>query len=163
MSGTDGRIRDLEMRLQRAERERKQYWPIPPITLPPPASYLWTIVGGNTLPVQGIEGILRAAVAITPSTLPDGPAGTGIVAVPPWPIPTGLPAGIGVAVRVDQISTGQPIYTFVRIDGTYSGAYGSQELAVGESVFLSGISYLDKVVGPTTWRYSCLSGIIGYY
>lgn len=127
------------------------------------SSYLWTIVGGNTLTVQGIEGILRSSTAIVPSTLPDGPVGPGVIIVPAWPIPIGLPAGIGVAVRVDQITTGNPTYSFVRIDGTYSGAYASQELGAGESVFLSGISFLDKVVGATTWRYPCLSGIIGYY
>lgn len=124
-------------------------------------SYLWQVVGGSTIPILGTIGVPRTSSAIVPSTLPDGPAGTGIVAVPAWPVPIGLPAGIGVVQRVD-LGASSPTYSFVRVDGSYAGAYGSEDLIVGEACFLSTLSYLDKVVGGTTWRYTCLSGVIGY-
>lgn len=124
-------------------------------------SYMYTVIGGSTIPTLGVIGIPRSSTAIVPSTLPDGPAGTGVVIVPASPIPTGLPAGIGVVGRFEIGST-NPSYYFCRVDGSYAGAYGSEDLVAGEGVFLSTTSYLDKVSGGTTWRYVCLSGILGF-
>ena len=145
--------------LRRQMRGIPSRWAAP---VAPASSYLWQIVGGQTIPALGTTGIMRAAALITPSTLPDGPAGTGIITVPAWPIPLLLPNGIGVAQRVD-LNNSQPAYSFVRIDGSYAGAYGSDDLATGESIFLGTTSIMDKVSGGTTWRYYCLSGVIGYY
>ena len=124
-------------------------------------SYLYTVIGGSVIPTLGVVGIPRLSTIIDPLTLPNGPAGTGIVIVPAFPVPTGLPAGIGVVGRFDAGST-NPTYFFCRVDQAYAGAYGSEDLIAGEGVFLSTTSYLDKVVGATTWRYVCLSGIVGY-
>ena len=124
-------------------------------------SYMYTVIGGSTIPTLGVVGIPRSATTIVPSTLPDGPAGTGVVIVPAFPVPTGLPAGIGVVGRF-EVGTATPTYFFCRVDAGYSGAYGSNDLIAGEGVFLGTTSFLDKVSGGTTWRYVCLSGILGY-
>lgn len=128
----------------------------------PPDTFLWTIIGGNLLVPQAVDGIAKTTADIAPATLPDGPAGIGLILVPPWPVPVGLPNGIGVAVRI-HVATGQPLFSFVRIDTTYAQAYGYQDVIAGEALYLATTSYLDKVAGPTTWRYVCLSGIIGFY
>lgn len=152
----------MTTQLQRLESASRQTWQFPANPNRVPDTFLWTIIGGNLLSPQAVDGIAKAAADITPSTLPDGPAGTGIVIVPAWPVPIGLPNGIGVAVRIN-VASGQPLYTFVRIDNTYGQAYGYQDCIAGEALYLATTSYLDKVSGPTTWRYVCLSGIIGFY
>jgi hypothetical protein len=126
-----------------------------------PASYFYIVTGGSTIPSLGVLGIPRAAAVISPSSLPDGPPGTGIVLVPAYPTPIGLPAGIGTVLRVD--ASGNSTYYFVRIDSQTAGAYNGRDLRVGDGIFAYGLTYLDKVSGPTTWRYACLTAIVGLY
>jgi hypothetical protein len=113
------------------------------------------------VPSLGVLGIPRSATVISPSSLPDGPPGTGIVNVPAYPTPIGLPAGIGTVLRVD--ATGNSTYLFVRIDSQTAGAFNGRDLRVGDGIFAYGITYLDKVSGGTTWRYTCLNAIVGLY
>ena len=126
-----------------------------------PPSYLWTVEGGNVIPASGRTGIARRSPAsvISPSELPDGVAGSGVIIVPAWPIPMGLPNGIGVVSR--SVSGSPLVYSFFRIDG--SNPYGGQDISTGESLFATNTSNIDKVSGPMTWRYVCLSGPYGYY
>lgn len=124
-------------------------------------SFLWVCEGGNTIPASGRTGIARRspATVISPSELPDGAAGTGVILVPAWPIPVGLPNGIGVISKTDP--SGTISYAFLRID--LANPYGAQDISTGEPLFVGVTSNLDKVSGGTTWRYVCYSGVFGYY
>ena len=124
-------------------------------------SYLWVVEGGNTIPASGRTGIARRspATVISPSELPDGAPGTGIIVVPAWPIPALLPNGIGVISKTD--TGGNISYAFYRID--LVNPYGNQDLSAGEEIYIGGSTNLDKVSGGTTWRYTCYNGPYGYY
>lgn len=162
MTLQESRLARLEAQLARLERERQKYWSVPIVggagSTP---SYLWTVQGGNTILSSGRTGIaLRSPnTAISPSELPDGAPGTGVIIVPAWPIPMGLPNGIGVIARTN--ASGGITYAFMRIDPP--NPYGVQPLSAGEEVFVGLVTNLDKVSGATTWRYVCYSGPTGYY
>jgi hypothetical protein len=153
----------MTSQLQRLESASRQTWNLFPTGggSAVPASYFYVVTGGSTIPSLGVLGIPRSATVISPGSLPDGPPGTGIVYVPAYPTPIGLPAGIGTVLRVD--ASGNSSYYFVRIDSQTAGAYNGRDLRVGDGIFAYGLTYLDKVSGPTTWRYSCLTAIVGLF
>lgn len=129
-----------------------------------PPSYLWVVQGGNTIASIGRQGIALPSpfAEIDPSTLPNGPSGTGIVLVPAYPIPVGLPNGIGVVFKGGS-TTSASNYAFLRIDIATS-AYIAADIISGEPVFLGPqTTNLDKVSGGTTWRYVCYSARFGGY
>lgn len=129
-----------------------------------PPSYLWVVQGGNTITSIGRQGIALPSpfAAINPSTLPNGPSGTGIVLVPAYPVPVGLPDGIGVIFKGGDTANASN-YAFLRID-IVTGAYIKSDLIMGEPIFIfPSTTNLDKVSGGTTWRYVCYSVRIGGY
>ena len=77
----EGQLRDLEMRSQRSERERKQYWAIPPLnknSIPPTSYNLQVSSTGQQLytgTLGTIRGIFNSATALT--VIPTAAPSTG--------------------------------------------------------------------------------------
>ena len=149
MKELEARIRLLEATLARNERERRQYWPVPMVgggtssALP-----YFTILGGNTLTAPVVAGIIYRSDTVAVSELPAGTGGTGIVTMPAWPIPSGLPNGVGVCRQV-----GTAKYYFVLLDST-NLAQVNYDLRVGRGMFGYAEFNMDVVVGPVTYRYA---------
>ena len=82
--------------------------------------------------------------------MPAGVGGTGIVSMVAFPIPVGLPDGVGVAVSLDGLS-----YIFVVNDLT--GGNTAPDLVMTDDVIVVQATTvnLDKVVGTITYRYTC--------
>ena len=152
-------LRALQSKVQRLESELHRQPVVDWFGGKSAPSYLWICQGGNTIPTLGRTGISRRSPdsVISPSELPDGAPGTGLIIVPASPIPAGLPNGIGVIQNIAGESA------FCRIDQGFAGAFGAQDIASGEGVFVGGISNIDKVGSGVTWRYVCYSPIFGYF
>lgn len=154
MSCIDGRIRDLEMRLQRAERERKQYWPITPIGGAAPVYVMWIVQGANILVSPPTTGILYAATNIVAAALPvpvivPTPAPGAIIQVDASTPPTGMPAGIGTVKAF-----GSTKYAFALNDNRITGF--SKDLRTGDKVYGVDSVVLAKVSGGVTYNYTCI-------
>ncbi len=113
-------------------------------------SSLYQVIGGNTLTYLGKGGIKRRSDAVLGSELPAGAGGTGIVSIPAYPVPVGLPDGVGVAVSLDGIS-----YIFVLNDVT-SGNTAPDLVMTDDVIVVQATTVnLDKVVSSVTYRYTC--------
>ena len=137
----------LESRIQELERVVRR---IPSrfaggssITLP-----YFTILGGNTLVAPIAAGIIYRSDTVNVSELPAGSGGTGIVTMPAWPIPAGLPNGVGVCRQI-----GTANYFFVLLDST-NVAGVNYDLRVGRGMFGYANFNMDVVVGAVTYRYA---------
>lgn len=111
----------------------------------------FTILGGNTLVAPVAPGIVYRSDTVADSELPTGSGGPGIVIVPAWPIPAGLPNGVGVCRRV-----GAAEYFFVLLDST-NLALVNYDLKAGDSLFGYSQFTRDRIVGATTWRYTFIA------
>ena len=157
MTPLERRVQSLESQLAQSQRERRQYWPIVPTVPPPLKSSLWLVVGGNTLLSPAGPGIARRLDAVASSELPDGAAGTGIIVVPPNAAMPGLPNGFGVAQRYDSTDL-----VWVLLDSSTSAAV--PDLIGNNDVILTATTgTLDKVSGPTTWRYNFIRPVGGWW
>ena len=114
---------------------------------------IYVVAGGNALNAGSgyafAAGILRRTDTVLVSELPVGSGGSpgDTVTVPAWPIPTGLPLGIGVA----QAQFGGA-YIFV-VNDSRSNFPG--DLPIGRRVWVGSPVNLDKVSGGITYRYVC--------
>lgn len=108
---------------------------------------LFRIQGGNTIPGCQTVGIQKRTDTVLGSELPAGSGGTGVVIMPAFPIPVGLPNGVGVARRETSND-----YVFALNDATSGGTF---DLPAGQPCTGYTTVNLDRVVGPITYRYVC--------
>ena len=113
------------------------------------APNIYTIQGNNSIPGTGELGIVKRTDTVLASEMPAGVGGTGIVTMPAYPIPLGLPDGVGVGLR---LTTGNE-YAFILLD---SRSFVNSDVFAGQRVGIGGQVNLDVVVGPVTYRYACL-------
>ena len=122
----------------------------------PPNLYL--VVGGNLLnggnSIQFSSGIARRTDLVTAAEFPAGSGGSpgDTVVVPAWPMPTGLPMGVGVG-----ISPWDGSYVYLLND---SRANWPGDLPLGRRVYVSTTITFD-LPGSVTYRYPCKLVVAG--
>lgn len=146
----------MTTQLQRLESASRQTWAFP-TTVSAATSSLWLVIGGNVLLSPAGPGIARRLDAVAASELPNGAAGTGVIIVPPNAAMPVLPNGFGVAQRYDGTDL-----TWVLLDSSTSAVV--PDLIGNNDVILTATTgTIDKVSGPTTWRYNFIRPVGGWW
>lgn len=114
---------------------------------PAPAG-LYIVVGGNLIPGCLAQGVQKRTDAVAGSELPVGTGGPGVVVQSAFPVPTGLPNGVGV---MRQVGTGTHVFALLDSGSAYPGDVATPFAVVGGATV-----NLDRVVGSTTYRYPCV-------
>jgi hypothetical protein len=154
----------MTSQVQRLEAASRQNWVFAPTgSGVPTPSYLWTVLGGNVIAQLGSVGISHRTTALSASELPDGVAGSGLIIVPAWPIPVGLPDGFGVVGRYVPGNSTPVEYAFLDNSTTSFSIYTSRDLRAGMTIFTGPPRNYDKVSGAVTYRYVALTGITGIW
>lgn len=149
-------IRDMQSHIVRVDSRARQAWAYPAFTPTSPIAPLYFVVGGNVLASGQTIGVAKRSDAVAGSELPAGVGGSSgdIITMPAFPIPAGLPSGVGVGQHITNLN-----YVFLLLDNRtfYSG-----DIPLMHRAYTGSIVNLDRVVAGVTYRYPCQLIVAGF-
>lgn len=116
-----------------------------------PAPNLFFIQGMNPLPGVGLLGIQKRTDTVLGSEMPAGTGGNSgdTIAIAASPSITGVPNGVGLAIRLG--TTNGYVWVINDVRSPFAG-----DLGAGQRMTSGGLQVnLDKVVSGITYRYVC--------